>query len=171
MLPPLIAVYNCPETAAAEDTVAFRRLHGHHDSWSAANTSSHSHLATLPPSPLRVLDADMEKKIKKHLADKQSRQADITSCVLDAGLVSLFTGRGLMAVANAAQHSPCVERFDSHPGEAETACVVQVSGIIATFEFIASLLAGVAALCPIERDKPDKACGTVSYVMSAANQY
>ena len=117
-------------------------------------------MSKLPPSPLlplRVLDTNLEKRIRDHLADKRKRESEITSCVLDVGLISLFTGKGLMNIAKAAQHSPCVDRFDSHPGEAETACVVQVSGIIATFELVGSLLAGVSALCPIEKDKPEKA--------------
>jgi len=74
---------------------------------------------------------------------------EISQCVFDTLLTSMFFGRGLLSIYNAAMQSPCTvaDDFDDQLDQDST-CMVEVSGMITTFDYVAALIALLVSECP-----------------------
>eukprot|EP00490_Sorites_sp_Unknown_P027943 CAMPEP_0114696914 /NCGR_PEP_ID=MMETSP0191-20121206/73154_1 /TAXON_ID=126664 /ORGANISM="Sorites sp." /LENGTH=130 /DNA_ID=CAMNT_0001995273 /DNA_START=20 /DNA_END=408 /DNA_ORIENTATION=- len=96
-----------------------------------------------------ILSEATVQEIRNKLTAAEFRRVEISQCVFDTILTSMFFGRGLLDVYNAAMHSPCTVADDfDHQLEQDTTCMVQVSGMITTFDYVASLTALLVSECP-----------------------
>lgn len=69
--------------------------------------------AKLPALPTRsVLSDAMIQEIRNNLTAAEFRRVEISQCVFDTLLTSMFFGRGLLSIYNAAMHSPCTAADD-----------------------------------------------------------
>ncbi|CAJ1332511.1 unnamed protein product [Effrenium voratum] len=109
-------------------------------------------VSKLPSLPLReTLSIEQIQEMRNKLSASEFRKAEIANCVFDVGLTSMFFGRGLLDLYSAAMHSPCNEGekdFNGHTTDATSGCLVQVTGMITTFSFVASLIALLVSECP-----------------------
>eukprot|EP00435_Cladocopium_sp_Y103_P053583 s2087_g17.t1 len=106
--------------------------------------------AKLPPLPVRsILSEAMIQEIRNNLSAAEFRRVEITQCTFDSMLTAMFFGRGLMDIYNAAMHSPCTvaDDFDNQLDQDAT-CMIQVSGMITTFDFVGALISLVVSECP-----------------------
>lgn len=106
--------------------------------------------AKLPPLPVRsILSEAMIQEIRNNLSAAEFRRVEIAQCTFDTMLTAMFFGRGLLDIYNAAMHSPCTVADDfDHQLDQDATCMVQVSGMITTFDFVGALISLVVSECP-----------------------
>eukprot|EP00434_Breviolum_minutum_P043417 symbB.v1.2.038703.t1/scaffold6132.1/size20720/1 len=91
----------------------------------------------------------MIQEIRNNLTAAEFRRVEISQCVFDTLLTSMFFGRGLLSIYNAAMHSPCTAADDfDHQLDQDATCMVEVSGMITTFDYVAALIALLVSDCP-----------------------
>jgi len=109
-------------------------------------------LAELPANPTqRYLAGDLLQEIRSKLSAAEFRKVEIAACVIDASLLGMFFGRGLLDLYNTAINSPCQKenkvQFTSKV-EADATCLVQVTSLITVFDFVGALVALLVSECP-----------------------
>lgn len=109
-------------------------------------------ITELPPTPTRsILSEATLQEIRNKLSAAEFRRVELAQCVFDTSLTAMFFGRGLLDIYNAAMHSPCEEDaddFGGHTLDQTSACIVSVSGMITTFDFVGALIALLVSECP-----------------------
>eukprot|EP00438_Fugacium_kawagutii_P016596 Skav236382 [mRNA] locus=scaffold29:4149:14092:- [translate_table: standard] len=107
-------------------------------------------VAKLPAPPIRsILSEEQIQEIRNKLSAAEFRNVEISQCVFDTMLTAMFFGRGLLDIYNAAMNSPC-EIADNFEEEVEqrVSCMISVSGMVTTFDYVAALLALITSECP-----------------------
>ncbi|CAJ1374793.1 unnamed protein product [Effrenium voratum] len=106
-------------------------------------------LAQLPAPPGRMLNDDLLQKIRNKLAANAERDERRASCAVDALLTFTLTAQDIVATVGVGNYTPCDEEdVGSDRLGPSAACVVQLTGIISTFEYVGSLIALLFAECP-----------------------
>ncbi|CAK9107836.1 J domain-containing protein [Durusdinium trenchii] len=98
-----------------------------------------------------LVDDDMAELSSGDEALFMARETAYGKDTAMAGPRGMFFGRGLLDIYNAAMHSPCEEDaddFGGHTLDQTSACIVSVSGMITTFDFVGALIALLVSECP-----------------------